>query len=253
MNLEVFKYLFNWKSILEIIILWICIYGILSFLKGTKAVYLLRGILLISALLFISQIFGLPILTRLLTYFFGFFLIFSVIIFQPELRDGLSKLGRRHFLFFDHKKEDIKKALKEIVSGVESLSKKQNGALVVIKREVGLKNFIESGIVLNADLSKELLETIFSYNSPIHDGGVIVDGLKILAAACIFPLSDNPNLPKTLGTRHRAAIGISEHTDAIAIVVSEEDGKISLAINGKLTSTLSPDELFTILNGQFIR
>jgi diadenylate cyclase len=173
-----------------------------------------------------------------------------VIIFQPELREGLVRLGQRHFFYVEPKKEDIEKALKEIVSAAGVLSRKKMGALVAIKREMGLKNYIESGVPLNADLTSELLQNIFCPSAPLHDGGVIIEGMKIVAASCLLPLSDNPHLSKTLGMRHRAGMGLSEHSDALVIIVSEENGALSLAIKGQLTQDLSPDDLLTILRGQ---
>ena len=240
----------NWKAIIEIIILWMVVYRIFLFLKGTKAVYLLRGIILLVISLLVFQMLGLPILTRLLTYFFAFFLILIVIIFQPELREGLIHLGKRHFFSIEPQKEEIEKTLREIVSAVGVLSRKKEGALIAIKREIGLKRYIESGVILNADLSSELLQNIFYLGAPLHDGGVIIEGIKIIAASCLFPLSDNANIGKTVGMRHRAAVGLSEHSDAVVIMVSEENGSASLAINGQLTRNLTPNDLFTILKGQ---
>jgi len=240
----------NWKAIIEIIILWMVVYRIFLFLKGTKAVYLLRGIILLVISLLVFQMLGLPILTRLLTYFFAFFLILIVIIFQPELREGLIHLGRRHFFSIEPKKEEIEKTLREIVSAVGVLSRKKEGALIAIKREIGLKRYIESGVILKADLTSELLQNIFYSGAPLHDGGVIVEGTMIVAASCLFPLSDNVNIGKTVGMRHRAAVGLSEHSDAVVIMVSEENGSASLAINGQLTRNLTPNDLFTILKGQ---
>ncbi|MBD3263609.1 MAG: TIGR00159 family protein [Candidatus Omnitrophica bacterium] len=245
--------LLNWKVILEILILWIVIYRIFLFLKGTKAVYLLRGIIILVISLLLFQMFGLPVLTRILTYLFAFFLILIVIIFQPELREGLTRLGQRHIFHIELKKEDIEKSLREIVSGVGVLSRKKIGALIAIKREMGLKKFIESGLIVNAELSSELLQNIFYPSAPLHDGGVIVEGTKIVATSCLFPLSDNPGLGRTLGMRHRAAVGLSENTDALVIIVSEENGFISLAINGQLTRNLTPNDLFTILKGQLTK
>jgi len=242
--------LINWKAIIEIIILWMVVYRIFLFLKGTKAVYLLRGIIFLVFALLIFQMLGLPILTRLLTYFFAFFLILIVIIFQPELREGLIHLGKRHIFYIEPKREEIEKTLREIVSAVGVLSRKKEGALIALKREMGLKRYIESGVILNADLTSELLQNIFYSGAPLHDGGVIVEGTKVIAASCLFPLSDNANLGKTVGMRHRAAVGLSEHSDAVVIMVSEENGFVSLAINGQLTRNLTPNDLLTILKGQ---
>lgn len=245
--------LLNWKAVVEILILWAAVYRIFLFLKGTKAVYLLRGIIILIFSLIIFQMLGLPVLTRLLTYFFAFFIIFIVIIFQPELREGLIHLGKRHVFSIEPKKEEIEKTLREIVSAGGILSRKKIGALIAIKKDIGLTRYIESGVILDAMPTSELLQSIFYPSAPLHDGGVIVDETKVVAAACLFPLSDNPVLEKTLGMRHRAAVGLSEHTDALVIAISEESGAISLAINGQLTRNLTPNDLFTILKGQLTR
>ena len=240
----------NWKAIIEIIILWFVIYKIFLFLKGTKAVYLLRGIITLVIAFFVFQKADLYVLSWLLTKFFAFFLILIVIIFQPELREGLIRLGKRHIFYIEPKQEEIDRLIREIVSAAGVMSKKNIGALMAIKREIGLKNYIESGVILNADITSEILQNIFFPGTPLHDGGVIIDGTKIVAAGCLFPLTDNPNLERAMGMRHRAAVGLSENSDAIVIVVSEERGSISLAINGQFSKNLSPSDLQTILNGQ---
>ncbi len=244
------KAFLNWKAILEVLILWVVVYRIFLFLKGTKAVYLLRGIFILVVSLFVFQILGLPVLTKLLTYIFTAFIVLVVIIFQPELREGLIHLGKRHVFYIEPKREEIEKILRDMVSAAGILSRKKIGALIAFTREIGLKKYIESGVVLNADFSSELLQNIFYPSSPLHDGGMIVSGTKIVAASCLFPLSDNINLEKTLGMRHRAGVGVSENSDAIVVIVSEENGSISLAINGQLTGNLTPNDLFTILKGQ---
>lgn len=245
--------LLKWKAIVEVLILWIVIYRIFLFLKGTKAVYLLRGIIILVISLLAFQMLGLPVLTRLLTYLFAFFLILVVIIFQPELREGLIRLGKRHIFSIEPKREEIEKTLREIVSAAGALSRKKVGALIAIKREIGLKRYIESGVVLNAELTSELLQNIFYPSAPLHDGGVIIDEATIIAASCLFPLSDNSSLEKTLGMRHRAAVGLSENSDSLVVAVSEENGSISLAINGQLTRNLTPNDLLTILKGQLTK
>ena len=245
--------LLKWKAIVEILILWIVVYRIFLFLKGTKAVYLLRGIIILVISLLAFQMLGLPILTRLLTYLFAFFLILMVIIFQPELREGLIRLGKRHIFSIEPKREEIEKTLREIVSAAGALSRKKMGALIAIKREIGLKRYIESGVVLNAELTSELLQNIFYPSAPLHDGGVVIDEATVIAASCLFPLSDNPSLEKTLGMRHRAAVGLSENSDSLVVAVSEENGSISLAINGQLTRNLTPNDLLTILKGQLTK
>lgn len=243
----------DWKMIAEVIILWAVIYRIFLFLKGTKAVYLLRGIIVLVVSLLLFQLLGFPVLTRILTYLFAFFIILVVIIFQPELRDGLIRLGRRHIFHIKPQIEEIEQTLREIVSSVGVLSRKKIGVLIAIKREMGLKKYIGSGVFLNADITSELIQNIFYPSAPLHDGGIIVEEARIVAAACLFPLSDDTSIERSLGMRHRAAVGLSEASDALVVVVSEETGFISLAIEGQLTRRLSPNELFTILKGQLAK
>ncbi|MCF7877152.1 MAG: diadenylate cyclase CdaA [Candidatus Omnitrophica bacterium] len=243
----------NWKSIVEIIILWAVIYRIFLFLKGTKAVYLLRGIIVLIISLLAFQLLGLPVLTKILTYLFAFFLILVAIIFQPELREGLIRLGRRHIFHIEPQVEEMEQALREIVSSVGVLSRKKIGGLIAIKREIGLKKYTESGVVLDAEVSSELIQNIFYPSAPLHDGGVVIEGTRVVSAACLFPLSDSFSIERVLGMRHRAAVGLSEATDAVIIVISEETGIISLAIEGQLTRRLSPNDLFTILKGQLTK
>ncbi|MCM8823239.1 MAG: diadenylate cyclase CdaA [Candidatus Omnitrophica bacterium] len=243
----------NWRPIVEIFILWLVIYRIFLFLKGTKAQYLLRGIVILIVAFFLSQKLGLYVMSWLLTKFFAFFLILVAIIFQPELREGLVRLGRRHIFYVEPKQEEVERTIREIVSATNILSKKKIGALIAIAREMGLKEYIESGVKINADVTSELIQTIFSPLSPLHDGGVIIGGIKVLSAGCLFPLTENPQLDRALGMRHRAGIGLSENSDALVIILSEETGNISLAINGQLTKDLSPADLHTILKGQLVR
>ena len=251
--MEIITKFLNWKSIVEIVILWYVIYKVLLFLKGTKAVYLLIGIIILIISFFVSQLLGLYVLRWLLTKLFTFFLIFIVIVFQPELREGLIRLGKGPIFRIEPEKEEIEWMMREVVKAVSNMAKNKVGALIGIKREIGLKNIIESGVILNAEISSELIQNIFYPSAPLHDGGMIIDGLRIVSVGCLFPLTENPNLEKTLGMRHRAAVGLSETSDALVIIVSEERGTISLAINGQLTRNLSPQDLLTILRGQLRR
>lgn len=240
----------NWKAIVQILILWIVIYHIFLFLQGTRAAYLLRGVIILFIAFFVFQKAGLLVLSWVMAKFFAFFLIIIAIIFQPELREGLIRLGQRKFLYTEPEREEVERVLKDIVTAASKLARRKIGALIAIKRELNLKNYIESGVALNADLSAELLQNIFYPLAPLHDGGVIIDGTKVVAASCLFPLSENTSFEKTLGMRHRAGVGLSENSDALVLMVSEENGSISLAINGQLTRDLTPNDLFTILKGQ---
>ena len=243
----------NPKTILEICILWYGTYKIFLFLKGTKAVYLLRGLIFLVLAFSIFQLAGLFVLSYLLTKLLGIYLILIIVIFQPELREGLIRLGKGHlFPLIEPRQEDIERTLRAIKAAAENLSRKKHGALIAMKKEIGLKSYIESGVAINSEISAELLGSIFYPSGPLHDGGVIVEGSRIAAAACLFPLSDDLGLDKTLGMRHRCGLGLSEHSDALVIIVSEETGTISLAINGQLSRDLSPDDLYTILKGQLV-
>ena len=166
-----------------------------------------------------------------------------LIIFQPELRRGLARLGQQHLFVLALKQEELEQIIKEITQAVESLSRKRIGAIIVIERENVLKTYAESGIPVDSKVSTELIQSIFMPSGPLHDGGIIIQGERIVSAVCVFPLTENPNFSKTLGTRHRAAVGLTEQTDAISIAVSEETGRISLGVDGKLFSIANKEDL----------
>lgn len=240
---------FDWKMIVEVAMLWYVFYWIIVFLKDTKAVYVVRGLSLLLVMFFLVRWLNLATLSWMLTKMFAISVIGILIIFQTELREGLVHLGRRSIFYTGFKAEEAESIIRELSSAVAKLAKKKIGALIAVQREMGLKNYIESGIALDADISSELIQTIFNPKSPLHDGGVIIVGDKVACAASLFPLSDNPDIDKTFGMRHRAGIGLSEESDAVIILVSEETGMISLAINGRLTKNLNKEELVTILKG----
>jgi len=244
-------YLFSlWKPILEIAVVWAIIYFLLLFIKGTRAVQVLKGLIILFTVFFITQIFQLNIINWLLTKIFAISVIALLIIFQPELRRGLAHLGQNRWLRFLARQ---KKTLEEVIKAIALLSRRKVGGLIIIARETGLKNYIESGIPLDADLSKELILAIFNPHSPLHDGGIIIREERISACRCFFPLTENPHLSKNLGTRHRAAIGLSEESDALCIVISEETGEISLAVDGNLRANLDIEELGKILDDLYIK
>lgn len=239
----------HWKMYVEIAVLWFAFYRVFLFLKGTKAMYLVRGIVILAIVFVLSQKLGLITVSWLLTQLFAISVFGIFVLFQPELRQGLSRLGQKP-LMHGYKDTEIEALVKKLVQAAGILSKKKIGALIALQREMGLKNYVESGTIINAQLSTELIEAIFYPAGPLHDGGIILslDG-SILSAGCLFPLTDSPYIDKSLGMRHRAAVGLSEDSDAVVIVVSEETGGISLAINGKLTKDLSLDDLYTIMKG----
>jgi diadenylate cyclase len=231
-----------WQIILEILILWFIYYVVFVFIRGSRTVQLIKGLIIIVLLLVITQQLKLTTINWIITKLFPISVLAFVIIFQPELRRGLARLGQ----FGAMLKEE--KVIDEIVKSAAILSKKKIGALIAIEREVGLRPYIESGIILDSKVTSELINTIFMPNTPLHDGGMVIQGGTITAAGCLFPVSQDQRLSKTMGTRHRAAIGLTEETDAIVVVVSEETGAISVSIAGKLTHDLDKETLSKMLN-----
>ncbi len=242
-------------SILDIAIITIILYFILSALQATRVWQLIQGLIIFFISVFIasyfSNILGLVAFNYVLKAILsigGMLPIIIVIIFQPEIRKFMGSLGRRNlfgetFNFFSEFEENPIKTIDEIVKAVKYLSLNKIGALIVIKKEDNLTDIIQTGIPLNSIVTSELISTIFYTNSPLHDGAIVIDGNTIVAARCLLPLSENERLEKELGTRHRAGVGITEVTDAISIIVSEETGIISLSTQGKLTRYLSVLEL----------
>lgn len=224
----------SWKYILEIIILWFFYYMLLVFIQGTRALQVLKGLVVLVVIFIITQELNLETINWILTKIFTISVIAFLIIFQPELRRGLARIGQFGIFYRE------KQTLDEIAKATLMLSKKKVGALIAIEREIGLKTYIESGIPIDSQVTSELINTIFMPNTPLHDGGVIVQGSRIIAAGCLFPLTQNPHVSKTLGTRHRAGLGLSEETDAVLVIVSEETGDISISVGGKLIK--NPDE-----------
>jgi diadenylate cyclase len=256
--LEFFKGWTIWNylaSILDIAIITTILYFILSALQATRVWQLIQGLIIFFIFVFIasyiSNILGLVSVNFVLKGILsigGMLPIIIVIIFQPEIRKLMGSLGRRNFFggtfnLFSEFEENPIKTIDEIVKAVKYLSLNKIGALIVIKKEDNLTEVIQTGIPLNSIVTSELISTIFYTNSPLHDGAVVIDGDTIVAARCLLPLSENERLEKELGTRHRAGVGITESTDAISIIVSEETGIISLSTQGKLTRYLSVLEL----------
>lgn len=232
-----------WRPVLEISFLWFIFYRLLIFFEGTRAVNLLRGVIVLIIAFFFSQQLGLVTIEWLLNKLFAFWLIAIIIIFQPEFRHGLAKLGRRHLFHLPPKEEEVERMIKELVKTIKRFSYEHIGALIALERQQKLRTFTESGVPMDSMVSSELLHTIFIPGTPLHDGGIIISGNRIVAAACLFPLTQQKGLSPSLGTRHRAAIGLSEETDALVLVVSEENGNISLALDGRLNSTLDLEKL----------
>ena len=234
----------SWKDILDILIVSFIVYHGIRIVRGTRASRMLLGLFLLVLLSFISRWFEFKTLMWLFQNFWQVGVLVIVILFQPELRKGLADVGTIYPIGPSFKERLI---VDHVARACEYFSKKKVGALIVFERDMGLKNIIESGILLDALICEELLISIFLPYSPLHDGAVVLREDRIVAAACLLPLSTDPMISKALGTRHRAAIGITEETDAVAIVVSEETGIISLAIGGRLKRELTTRELKELL------
>ena len=225
--------IFRWQDILDILIVAFLIYQLITIVRGTRSAQMVLGLMVLGMVYFMASILDLATLQWLLKTFLGSLFLIVVIVFQQDIRRALTRVGKSPF----QKNLDFaEKDLDEIIRAVFYLSKRRIGALIVIERDTGLREFVESGFKLNAKLSKELLISIFMPVSPLHDGGVIIYKGKIQTAGCILPLSQNPYINKRFGTRHQAAIGLSEETDAVVIVVSEETQEISLVQQGALTA-----------------
>ena len=224
-------------DVIDIAIVSFIIYKVLGFVRSTRAEQLAKGLLVIVVAAFVSSpaLLDLYIVNWILTGIINVGIIALVVVFQPELRRALEYLGRGRFTRqFSIKEEGIAGTVDKIVQAVEYLSRRKEGAIIVIERQTALQDIAETGTILDASISEDLLENIFYKGSPLHDGAVILRSERVLAAGCVLPLTMNPNLSKDLGTRHRAGIGISEVSDSVAIIVSEETGIISVAQDGKL-------------------
>jgi diadenylate cyclase len=233
-----------WKPILEIIILWTVIYHIVLFFEGTRAIHALRGIIILLIAFLLFQKMNFQVLDWLLTKLFGISIIAILIIFHPEIRQGLARIGQRHLFGSSLREEELDKMLLEVCKAVENLSREKFGALIAIEKIDSLSAYVESGDTIDSRITADLIEAIFTPNNPLHDGGLVVQNGRILAAGCLFPLTQNQDLSRIFGTRHRAALGLSEETDAVIIIVSEERGDMSLVYGGKLYKSLGKEELF---------
>src|SRR5881392_2672516 len=242
----------TWTAVLDILIVAALIYQLLVFIKGTRAVQMALGLALVVVFFYFSRWARFETATWMLTNMLPYFVFAIIVIFQHEIRRALARFGQAP-LFGGFSNINRNEFYDEIILAVTTLASNQTGALIVIERDIGLKTYIESGIALDAALSYDLLVTIFNPSVPLHDGAVIVQNGRIAAGACFLPLTVKPRLSKELGTRHRAAIGVTEETDAVAIVVSEETGAISLAHDGEIERFLDPDTLRQRLRNAFER
>lgn len=237
-NFNTFKVI---AGILDLLIVWYVLYLIIYAIKGTKAVQLLKGIFFILIGRLVSSQLDLTTTTKLFDFVLQWGFLAVIVIFQPELRRALEQLGRGSLFKLGsyNDKFDQQKLTEDVVKSVQYMAKRRIGALIVIEKETGLQDYIETGIPIYANISSELLINIFIPNTPLHDGALIIQGDKIAVAASYLPLSDSNKIQKSLGTRHRAAVGISEVSDAFTIIVSEETGAISVTYNGRLRKDVS--------------
>ncbi|HOD65651.1 MAG TPA: diadenylate cyclase CdaA, partial [candidate division Zixibacteria bacterium] len=232
---------FGLKDLIDVLIVSFIIYEALKLMKGTRSAQIIVGLFLVAGVAFIAYWFQLEGLTWLFSNLATFGLIVLVVVFQPELRGVLAQLGQRRF-FRRFVQLERKKSLEEVSRAALRLSELRYGGLVVIERRTGLRNFAESGKLVNAELSSELLVTLFTPYTPLHDGAVIISGEYIVAASASLPLTTNPRYRKLYGMRHKAAIGVSEISDAVVVVVSEETTGISIAYNGGLEKDIKKSE-----------
>jgi len=242
----------TWIGLLDILLVAAIIYQLLVFIKGTRAVQMAMGLALIVAFFYFSRWIRLETVSWMLTNVLPYFVFAIIVIFQHEIRRALARFGQAPF-FAGFSSINRNEFYDEIMLAVTTLHRNQTGALIVIERDIGLKTYIESGIALDSALSYDLLVTIFNPSVPLHDGAVIIQNGRIAAGACFLPLTVKPRLSKELGTRHRAAIGVTEETDAVAIIVSEETGAISFAHDGEMERYLDPDTLRQRLRDAFER
>jgi diadenylate cyclase len=237
----------NWKDLLEILVVGAVIYRILLVLAGTRAIQMLLGLVLLVGIYFLSRVLQLGLIRYVLENLFEFGVIAALVVFQPELRAALAHLGQNRIRRLFNRLEETEVA-EELADAVEELTRTKAGAIIAIEREVGLAEYADTGTPLRARVSASLLTTIFTPYSPLHDGAVIVRGDTIVAAGAILPLTQFPVIDKSIGTRHRAALGLSEETDALVLVVSEETSTVSVASRGHLERGVDRERLMTILS-----
>lgn len=244
----------NLASIIDILVVWILFYELILLIRGTKAVQLFRGIVIILVVKILSAWLGLSTLSWLMAQIITWGVIAMIIIFQPEIRRGLEHLGRGSFFVRSRQVNETEtKLIDALDKAIQYMSRRRIGALITIQMDTGLEDYIETGIDLDAEVSGELLINIFIPNTPLHDGAVIIREHKIAVGAAYLPLSESSLIPKELGTRHRAAVGISEVTDALTIVISEETGEVSVTQNNELLRNMSQNDYLTFFRNKLIQ
>ncbi|MDO4680788.1 MAG: diadenylate cyclase CdaA [Aerococcus sp.] len=243
--------IFAWQqlfNVVDILIVWFLIYQVIKTIKNKRALNILSGVIVFLLVKMLSTLFHLETLDWIMNSIIQWSVLGVIIIFQPEIRNGLEKIGQSLFVSRKHNYanpgEDM---IQAIIAACEYMSKRRIGALITIQNEQSLNDIADTGIPLNADITSQLLINIFIPNTPLHDGAVIIQDMHITSAASFLPLSENPNIPKELGTRHRAAVGVSETTDALTVVVSEETGEITITEGGRLHRRLTDQEIHDML------
>ena len=248
-NLITAQHLIN---LLDVAVVWYAIYKLMMLLRGTKAVQLFKGIVVIVIIKLLSWYIGLSTVSWIMDQVINWGIIAIIIIFQPEIRRGLEHLGRGTFVHNRKQGAEEEKMVKALDQAIQYMSKRRIGALITIQMNTGLEDYIETGIKLDADITGALLINIFIPNTPLHDGAVIIKDNKIAVVAAYLPLSESNLIPKALGTRHREAVGISEVTDALTIVVSEETGGVTITKNSELLRDLTQNDYLKLLRNELI-
>jgi diadenylate cyclase len=238
----------GWGDLFEIVLVALLLYRVLLVLQRTRAMQIMLGVALLAGTYGAARLLDLILIRTLLETFFQYGAIAALVVFQPELRAALARLGRSRMIRFFQKMEGSK-VIDEIVEATERLSRAKHGAIIAIEREVGLDEYAETGSQVQARVSAEMLATVFTPYSPLHDGAVLISGDQIRAAGAILPLTQSPVKDRSLGTRHRAALGLSEETDAVVVVVSEETAQVSVAIGGRLERGVTSERLREIASG----
>ena len=243
-NWEILRFI-SWKDILDILAASIFFYGVLYFLRITKGLQIFKGLVVLAGFWFFAELLGLKTLSWIFEKLWTVGLFSLVVIFQPEVRKALNRLGQK--TGFSPVKPVEERVIDKIVRASSFLSERQIGGLIVIERGQNIEGIIEGCVLIDSLVSVELIITIFNPLSPLHDGAIVIRGDRVIYASCILPLSQSSKLPKKYGTRHRAALGISEESDALCVVISEETGELSLAVEGRLHRNLDPETLKTLL------
>jgi diadenylate cyclase len=243
----------TWWDVFDILIVALLIYEFLKLIRGTRAVQMVLSSAAIAGLFFASSAMPLQTVNWLIRNMVGYVVFAAIVLFQSDIRRGMAHFGRAPFFRVLTRPETGNETIEEVVVAASTLAGRRQGAIIVIEREIGLRNYIESGIPLDAQVTYDLLVSIFQPTAPLHDGAVIIQEGRIAAASCFLPLTVQPALSRELGTRHRAAIGLTEENDAVAVIVSEESGLISIALDGTIERGLGPADLRARLKDLVVR